>query len=129
MRVIERIFNGTTIKKVVVDARIETGLTTDSKPRFLDNEKMTEYHWVDVAILDAQGHEMQRGAAIVWDKRFKENPARYMEGKTFPVEITLTGPGAGVAQEHMSSGRFDLEAMGITLEDVSTQVVPKAEVI
>ena len=87
MKIIENKYDGNIIKKVVLDARLVNGLTSDSNPMHLKNEKMTPYHWVDVELLDVNGRASQRGSAIVWDTRFQDNPQRYAEGKIIPIEI------------------------------------------
>lgn len=129
MKIIENNYGGNTIKKVVLDARLVNGLTIDSNPMHLKNEKMTAYHWVDVELLDVNGRVTQRGSAIVWDSRFQDNPERYAEGKIIPIEITLNGVSKGVAQEHLGNGRFDIESLGISLEGIKEQLIEEKEVI
>jgi hypothetical protein len=129
MKIIENEYDGNIIKKVVLDARLSTSLTHDSIPMHLKNEKMTAYHWVGVELLDANGRPTQSGSAIVWDKRLQENPGRYAEGKILPVEISLNGVSKGVAQEHLGNGRFDIEALGISLKSFEEQFIEEEEVI
>lgn len=129
MKIIEKIFDGITVKKVVLAARIMNGLVPESEPLFLKNEKMTPYHWVEVELLDGSGEIIQHGSAIIWDKRFKDNPSRYVDGKEIAVEITLNGPEAGVAQEHLASGRFDIEALGISTSLFADKVVQAESVL
>lgn len=129
MKIIENNYDGNIIKKVVLDARLVNGLTIDSNPMHLKNEKMTAYHWADVELLDVNGRATQRGSVIVWDSRLQDNPERYAEGKVLPIEITLNGVSIGVAQEHLGNGRFDIESLGIALEGIKEQLIEEEEVI
>ena len=129
MKIIENEYDGNIIKKAVLDARLVNGLTADSNPMYLKNEKMTPYHWVDVELLDVNGRATQRGSVIVWDSRLQDNPERYAEGKVLPIEITLSGVSMGVAQEHLGNGRFDIESLGISLDDVKEHMIEEEEVI
>jgi|TARA_R110002020_G_scaffold103640_3_gene242853 hypothetical protein len=129
MKIIENEYDGNIVKKVVLDARLLNGLTLDSNPMHLKNEKMTAYHWAEVELLDVNGRATQRGSVIVWDSRLQDNPERYAESKVLPIEITLSGDSIGVAQEHLGNGRFDIESLGISLGDVKEQVIEEGVVI
>tara|TARA_R110002072_G_scaffold7503_2_gene40968 strand:+ start:764785 stop:765174 length:390 start_codon:yes stop_codon:yes gene_type:complete len=129
MKIIENEYDGNIVKKVVLDARLLNSLTTDSNPMHLKNDNMTAYHWAEVELLDANGRATQRGSVIVWDSRLQDNPERYAEGKVLPIEITLSGVSKGVAQEHLGNGRFDIESLGISLDDVKEHMIDEEEVI
>ena len=121
MKIIKNEFGGNTIRKVVLDAKLINGLELGANPRFLQNEKETPYHWVEVELQALENGTTQNGSVIVWDKNFQDNPNRYAEGKTISIEIALDGVGQGIAQEHISNGRFDVASLGLALEQLVDQ--------
>jgi hypothetical protein len=129
MKIIENEFNGMTIRKAVLEARLVNGLVKDAHPKYLQNEKETPYHWIEVELLNQDNGPTQRGSVIVWDKNLQENPSRYAEGKTITIEIALEGNGAGVAQEHMTNGRFDIASLGLSLNAIKEQVIDQEMVV
>ena len=129
MKIIKNEFGGVTIRKVVLEAKLINGLELGANPRLLQNEKETPYHWVDVELLNLENGTTQNGSAIVWDKNFQDTPNRYAEGKTITVEIALDGIGQGVAQEHMTNGRFDIASLGLSLHSAKEQLVEKELVL
>lgn len=129
MKIIKNEFGGVITRKVVLDAVLINGIEKDANPRLLQNEKETPYHWVNVELQNLENGTSQVGSVIVWHTNFMDSPNKYAEGKSIKVEIALEGDGMGVAQEHITNGRFDLASLGLSLNALKEQVVEQEMVI